>query len=174
MLIHEKKQLQLRLLLHLKEKHYLTVLESTKETRGIINVETELNHDWNSIRQHSEQDGYCIQLFYSQLLRYKKPCERWGETALFACRQRLYVTMLNIACVASVSSTSLPGFSRVGENPGNEVGVSSRGSSRKLGQEQIWMTGEGGGEEGTACPQTPRFWKTAFAHERSFWLERCG
>ena len=62
--------------------------------------------------------------------------------------------MATIACVASVSS---------------------RGSSRKLGQEQKkWMTGEGEGKEGTACPQTPRFWKTPFAHERSFWLARCG
>ena len=36
-----------------------------------------------------------------------------------------------------------------------------------------WMMGEGEGKEGTACPQTPQFWKTAFAHERSFWLARC-
>ena len=38
--------------------------------------------------------------------------------------------------------------------------VPSRGSSRKLGQEQKkknLMTGEGEGEDGTACPQTPRF-----------------
>ena len=56
--------------------------------------------------------------------------------------------------------------------------VSSRGSSRKLGQERKkkWMTGEGEGEgkEGTACLQTPQFWKTAFAHKRCFWLARCG
>ena len=45
--------------------------------------------------------------------------------------------MLDIACVASVSS---------------------RGSSRKLGQEQKkLMTGEGEGNEGTAWLQTPRF-----------------
>ena len=30
------------------------------------------------------------------------------------------------------------------------------------------MRGEGEGSEGNACPQTPRFRKTAFAHERSF------
>ena len=37
--------------------------------------------------------------------------------------------------------------------------VSSRGSSRKLGQEPKNMNdgGGGGGNEGTACPQTPRF-----------------
>ena len=44
--------------------------------------------------------------------------------------------------------------------------VSSRGSSRQLGQEQKKMNdkskkkgmkGEGEGSEGTACPQTPRF-----------------
>ena len=49
-------------------------------------------------------------------------------------------------------------------------------SSRTSGREQKkkkGMTGEGEGKEGTACPQTPRFWKTAFAHERSFWLVRC-
>ena len=50
-------------------------------------------------------------------------------------------------------------------------------SSRTSGREQKnkGMTGEGEGEgkKGTACPQTPRFWKTAFGHERSFWLVRC-
>ena len=48
-------------------------------------------------------------------------------------------------------------------------------SSRKLGQEQKKkeMMGEGEGSERNACPQTPRFWKTAFAHERSFWLVQC-
>ena len=47
-------------------------------------------------------------------------------------------------------------------------------SSRTLGREQKkGMTGEGEGREGNACPQTPRFWKTAFARERSFWLARC-
>ena len=47
-------------------------------------------------------------------------------------------------------------------------------SSRTLGREQKkGMTGEGEGREGNACPQTPRFWKTAFAHERSFWMVRC-
>ena len=35
------------------------------------------------------------------------------------------------------------------------------------------MRGEGEGSEGNAWTQTPRFWKTAFAHERSFWLVRC-
>ena len=47
-------------------------------------------------------------------------------------------------------------------------------SSRTLGRERKkGMTGEGEGREGNACPQTPRFWKTAFARERSFWLARC-
>ena len=39
--------------------------------------------------------------------------------------------------------------------------------------EKKGMRGEEEGGEGNACPQTPRFWKTAFAHERSFWLVRC-
>ena len=39
-------------------------------------------------------------------------------------------------------------------------------------QKNRGMTGEGG-RQGNACPQTPRFWRTAFAHERSFWLVRC-
>ena len=47
-------------------------------------------------------------------------------------------------------------------------------SLRKLGREQKkGMTGEGEGKVGNACPQTPQFWKTAFAHERCFWLVRC-
>ena len=47
-------------------------------------------------------------------------------------------------------------------------------SSRTSGREKKkGMTGEGEGKEGNACPQTPRFWKTAFAHERSFWLVQC-
>ena len=48
-------------------------------------------------------------------------------------------------------------------------------SSRKLEREQKkkGMRGEGKGSKGNACPQTPRFWKTAFAHKRSFWLVRC-
>ena len=68
---------------------------------------------------------------------------------------RVHLFLPHVACVASVSS---------------------RGSSRKLGQEQKkkLMTGEGEGNEGTSCPQTPWFWKTAFAHERSLWLARCG
>ena len=46
-------------------------------------------------------------------------------------------------------------------------------SSRMSGREQkIRNYGGGEGKEGNACPQTPQFWKTAFAHERSFWLER--
>ena len=32
--------------------------------------------------------------------------------------------------------------------------------------------GEGEGKEGNACRQTPRFWKPAFASERSAWLAR--
>ena len=32
--------------------------------------------------------------------------------------------------------------------------------------------GEGEGREGNACRQTPRFWKPAFASERSAWLAR--
>ena len=49
--------------------------------------------------------------------------------------------------------------------------VSARVRREKLGREQKKkneMTGEGEGKEGNACPQTPRFRKTAFAHERSF------
>ena len=35
-----------------------------------------------------------------------------------------------------------------------------------------WKRGEGEGKEGNACRQTPRFWKPAFASERSAWLAR--
>ena len=35
-----------------------------------------------------------------------------------------------------------------------------------------WKWGEGEGKEGNACRQTPRFWKPAFASERSAWLAR--
>ena len=60
-------------------------------------------------------------------------------------------------------------------------GVSLR-SKRFLASSSSWdksekkkrMRGQGEGKEGNACLQTPRFWKTAFAHERSFWLVRCG
>ena len=45
-------------------------------------------------------------------------------------------------------------------------------SSRTSGREQKKKGLTGEGKEGTACPQTPRFGKTAFAHERSFWLVR--
>ena len=35
-----------------------------------------------------------------------------------------------------------------------------------------WKRREGEGKEGNACRQTPRFWKSAFASERSAWLAR--
>ena len=53
-----------------------------------------------------------------------------------------------VACVASVSA---------------RVCRESWEESKKKG-----VTGEGEGKEGNACPQTPGFSKTKFAHERSF------
>ena len=40
----------------------------------------------------------------------------------------------------------------------------------KWGESQKWNMGVGKGKEGTACRQTPGFWKPPFASERSSWL----
>ena len=45
-------------------------------------------------------------------------------------------------------------------------------SREKLNENQKMKEGEGEGKEGNACRQTPRFWKPAFASERSAWLAR--
>ena len=42
----------------------------------------------------------------------------------------------------------------------------------KWNESQKVKEGEGEGKEGNACRQTPRFWKPAFASERSAWLAR--
>ena len=72
---------------------YNCVLESEKaflvpvSTKGI-----EVDHNrGNWIEQHSEQDSYLIQKFYSQLLRYNQPAngENRGETAVFAGKDTL-------------------------------------------------------------------------------------
>ena len=46
------------------------------------------------------------------------------------------------------------------------------GRARNEMRAKKWKRGEGEGKEGNACRQTPRFWKPAFASERSAWLAR--
>ena len=46
------------------------------------------------------------------------------------------------------------------------------GRARNETRAKNWKWGEGEGKEGNACRQTPRFWKPAFASERSAWLAR--
>ena len=46
------------------------------------------------------------------------------------------------------------------------------GRARNEMRAKKWKRGKGEGKEGNACRQTPRFWKPAFASERSAWLAR--
>ena len=70
-----------------------------------------------------------------------------------------------LACVASVSV-----WFRSKERPRN--GILGFGRARNETRAKKWKWGEGEGKEGNACRQTPRFWKPAFASERSAWLAR--
>ena len=56
------------------------------------------------------------------------------------------------------------------ERPRN--GILGFGRARNETRAKKWKWGEGEGKEGNACRQTPRFWKPAFASERSAWLAR--
>ena len=70
-----------------------------------------------------------------------------------------------LACVASISV-----WFRSNERPRN--GILGFGRARNDTRAKKWKWGEGEGKEGSACRQTPRFWKPAFASERSAWLAR--
>ena len=74
-------------------------------------------------------------------------------------------TTLPLACVASVSV-----WFRVKEIP--RKGTLGFDRARNETRTKKWKRGEGEGKEGNACRQTPRFWKPAFASERSAWLAR--
>ena len=70
-----------------------------------------------------------------------------------------------VACVASVS-VWFPSK----ERPRNRI--LGFGGARNETRPKKWKWGEGEGKEGNAYRQTPRFWKPAFASERSAWLAR--
>ena len=70
-----------------------------------------------------------------------------------------------IACVASVSV-----WFRSKERP--RKGIPGFVRARNETRAKKWKWGKGEGKEGNACRQTPRFWKPAFASERSAWLAR--
>ena len=70
-----------------------------------------------------------------------------------------------VTCVASVSV-----LLRSKERPRNEILGFGRARNETRGKK--WKRGQGEGKEGNACRQTPRFWKPAFASERSAWLAR--
>ena len=76
-----------------------------------------------------------------------------------------------LACVASVSV-----WFRSKERPRNGILGFGRARNETRAKKRKWGEGEGEGEgegkEGNACRQTPRFWKPAFARERSAWLAR--
>ena len=70
-----------------------------------------------------------------------------------------------VACTASVSV-----WFRSKEIP--RKGTLGFDRARNETKAKKWKMGEGDGKEGNACRQTPRFWKPAFASERSAWLAR--
>ena len=70
-----------------------------------------------------------------------------------------------LACVESVSV-----WFRSKERPRN--GILGFDLARNETRAKNWKWEEGEGKEGNACRQTPRFWKPAFASERSAWLAR--
>ena len=79
-----------------------------------------------------------------------------------ACkRYEIFATRV-LACVASVSVRF-----RSKERP---IGIFGFDRARNKTKAKKWREGEG--KEGNACRQTPRFWKPAFASERSAWLAR--
>ena len=70
-----------------------------------------------------------------------------------------------VACLASV-------FVWFGSKERPRNGILGFGRARNETRAKKWKWGEGKGKEGNACRQTPRFWKPAFASERSAWLAR--
>ena len=83
----------------------------------------------------------------------------------YPCLNDGMFTSVLLACVASVSVR----FRRKGR-PRN--GILSFDRARNETRAKKWKWGEGEGKEGNACRQSPRFWKPAFASERSAWLTR--
>ena len=75
----------------------------------------------------------------------------------------LCIQLLWIACVARVSV-----WFRSKEIP--RKGTFNFDCVRNETTAKKWKRGKGKGKEGNACRQTPRFWKPAFASERSAWL----
>ena len=71
----------------------------------------------------------------------------------------------SLACIASVSV-----WFRSKEIPRKRTFGFDR--ARNETRAKKWKRVEGEGKEGNACRQTPRFWKPAFASERSAWLAR--
>ena len=65
-------------------------------------------------------------------------------------------------------------FRLVSEQRNTEEGDFRFWPREKWNESQKWKRGEGEGKgkEGNACRQPPRFWKPAFASERSAWLAR--
>ena len=63
-------------------------------------------------------------------------------------------------------------FRRVSEQRKTEEGDFRFWPRRNETRAKKWKRGEGEGKDGNACRQTPRFWKPAFASERSAWLAR--
>ena len=61
-------------------------------------------------------------------------------------------------------------FRLVSERPRN--GILGFGRAKNETRAKKWKWGKEEGKEGNACRQTPRFWKPAFASERSAWLAR--
>ena len=88
---------------------------------------------------------------------YKEWCVSWNQKNSFF--------IFNVACVASVSV-----WFRSKEIP--RKGTFGMDRARNETRAKKWKRGEGEGKEGNACRQTPRFWKPAFASERSAWLAR--
>ena len=71
-------------------------------------------------------------------------------------------------CLACVASVSVWFGSK--ERPRNRI--LGFGRARNETRAKKWKWGEGEGKDRNACRQTPRFWKPAFASERSAWLAR--
>ena len=96
---------------------------------------------------------------------FPRSVKEWNELPETIIIEAANTGAFKLACVASVSV-----WFRSKEIP--RKGTFGFDRARNERRVKKWKRGEGKGKEGNACRQTPRFWKPAFASERSAWLAR--
>ena len=89
----------------------------------------------------------------------------WQSLTRFSDTEGVGSLTFHVAGVASVSVRF-----RSKERP--RKGIFGFDRARNETRAKKWKRGEGEGKEGNACRQTPRYWKPAFASERSARLAR--